>query len=56
MSGITERVRGIPHSNMEDDFYSGYFIPKGATVMANIWFVLQFNFVNLCHNCYSLGP
>ena len=22
---------------MEDDFYEGYFIPKGAIVIANIW-------------------
>ncbi|OAX34999.1 cytochrome P450 [Rhizopogon vinicolor AM-OR11-026] len=26
-----------PHSNMEDDFYRGYFIPKGATIVPNTW-------------------
>ncbi|KAH9477961.1 Cytochrome P450 monooxygenase 208 [Psilocybe cubensis] len=28
---------GFPHSSTEDDFYGGYFIPKGSTLMANIW-------------------
>ncbi|CAE6398389.1 unnamed protein product [Rhizoctonia solani] len=28
---------GIPHSCTEDDEYNGYFIPKGATVVANTW-------------------
>ncbi|KAF8874362.1 cytochrome P450 [Infundibulicybe gibba] len=28
---------GLPHRAMEDDVYEGYFIPKGARVVANIW-------------------
>ncbi|KAI0066585.1 cytochrome P450 [Artomyces pyxidatus] len=32
---------GVPHSTMEDNVYNGYFIPKGATVIANIWAILQ---------------
>ncbi|KAJ6460518.1 cytochrome P450 [Mycena sanguinolenta] len=28
---------GIPHRLMEDDYYDGYFIPKGSTVIANMW-------------------
>ncbi|KAG1739612.1 cytochrome P450 [Suillus lakei] len=28
---------GIPHATSSDDIYNGYFIPKGATVMCNIW-------------------
>ncbi|KAH7912798.1 cytochrome P450 [Hygrophoropsis aurantiaca] len=28
---------GVPHSTMEDDIYNGYFIPKGATIIQNIW-------------------
>ncbi|PPQ78261.1 hypothetical protein CVT25_011720 [Psilocybe cyanescens] len=28
---------GIPHCSAEDDFYDGYFIPKGATVIGNVW-------------------
>ncbi|OAX34961.1 cytochrome P450 [Rhizopogon vinicolor AM-OR11-026] len=47
---------GIVHSNTEDDFYRGYFIPKGASIVPNIWFVLQFNFVILRRNRCSLGP
>jgi len=26
---------GMPHAVMEEDFYKGYRIPKGATVLAN---------------------
>ncbi|PYH88101.1 cytochrome P450 [Aspergillus ellipticus CBS 707.79] len=28
---------GIPHLCTEDDIYDGYWIPKGAVVMPNIW-------------------
>ncbi|KAJ3557933.1 hypothetical protein NM688_g1205 [Phlebia brevispora] len=28
---------GIPRSAMEDDWYDGYFIPKGTTVIENLW-------------------
>ncbi|KAG1855560.1 cytochrome P450 [Suillus subluteus] len=28
---------GIPHTTSNDDTYDGYFIPKGATVISNIW-------------------
>ncbi|KAF9816980.1 hypothetical protein IEO21_03745 [Rhodonia placenta] len=31
----------IPHSVMEDDVYMGYYIPAGATVIANSWAVLH---------------
>jgi len=31
---------GLPHRVMEDDVYEGYFIPKGATVISNIWYML----------------
>ena len=27
----------LPHSTLEDDVYEGYFIPKGTTVLPNIW-------------------
>jgi len=30
---------GLPHRLMEDDFYGGYFIPKGSNVLANIQYV-----------------
>lgn len=29
----------VPHSLQEDDFFEGYFIPKGTWVMANMWCV-----------------
>ncbi|KAH9039822.1 cytochrome P450 [Lactarius pseudohatsudake] len=32
---------GLPHSPTDDDFYRGYFIPKGAVVIANGWAVLH---------------
>ncbi|KAF9476359.1 cytochrome P450 [Pholiota conissans] len=28
---------GAPHELTEDDYYKGYFIPKGTMVMGNIW-------------------
>ncbi|KAL5501294.1 hypothetical protein ACEPAH_8554 [Sanghuangporus vaninii] len=28
---------GVPHMTTEDDIYEGYFIPKGALIMPNIW-------------------
>ncbi|KAF8346573.1 cytochrome P450 [Amanita rubescens] len=32
---------GLPHRLMEDDFYGGYFIPKGSNVLANIHAILH---------------
>ncbi|KAJ3523975.1 hypothetical protein NMY22_g11206 [Coprinellus aureogranulatus] len=32
---------GVPHSTTEDDVYNGYFIPKGAIIMANQWSMLN---------------
>lgn len=29
----------LPHSVVEDDEYRGYRIPKGATIMGNVWYV-----------------
>ncbi|KZV67268.1 cytochrome P450 [Peniophora sp. CONT] len=28
---------GLPHHTTEDDYYEGYFIPKGTIVLANTW-------------------
>ena len=28
---------GLPHVTTEEDVYKGYYIPKGALLMANIW-------------------
>ncbi|KAG1775727.1 cytochrome P450 [Suillus placidus] len=28
---------GVPHATSSDDTYDGHFIPKGTTVMCNIW-------------------
>ncbi|PPQ68463.1 hypothetical protein CVT24_005560 [Panaeolus cyanescens] len=30
-------VMGLPHVSTEDDWYKGYFIPKGTALFANIW-------------------
>jgi cytochrome P450 len=30
-------VLGMPHAVTEDDEYNGYRIPKGATVILNVW-------------------
>lgn len=28
---------GVPHSVIKDDTYKGYTIPKGASVINNVW-------------------
>lgn len=28
---------GLPHLALEDDYYEGYYIPAGTTVLGNIW-------------------
>ncbi|KAJ8474077.1 hypothetical protein ONZ51_g7462 [Trametes cubensis] len=33
--------QGIPHRTIEDDELNGYFIPRGTTVMANVWAFLH---------------
>jgi len=30
-------IMGVPHSVTKDDFYNGWRIPKGATVINNVW-------------------
>jgi cytochrome P450 len=32
---------GVPHATSSDDVYDGYFIPKGAIIMYNIWGIAQ---------------
>jgi cytochrome P450 len=29
---------GLPHRTTEDDIWDGYWIPKGAAVLPNVWF------------------
>jgi cytochrome P450 len=28
---------GVPHKSSADDWYEGYFIPKGSVVITNVW-------------------
>ncbi|KAK7460413.1 hypothetical protein VKT23_009133 [Stygiomarasmius scandens] len=32
---------GLSHYSLEDDIYEGHFIPKGTTVVGNVWAVLH---------------
>ncbi|EGN96539.1 hypothetical protein SERLA73DRAFT_184621 [Serpula lacrymans var. lacrymans S7.3] len=32
---------GVPHATTNDDNFEGYFIPKGATIVTNIWAMAQ---------------
>ncbi|KAF8889423.1 cytochrome P450 [Gymnopilus junonius] len=34
-------VTTAPHATKEDNMYEGYFIPKGALIIANIWYMLH---------------
>jgi len=31
---------GLPHMTTQDDVFNGYLIPKGAIILANIWYAL----------------
>jgi hypothetical protein len=33
---------GLPHLVTQDDIHAGYFIPKGTTIFANIWYTSLF--------------
>jgi cytochrome P450 len=35
---------GTPHANTEDDYYNGFFIPKGSTILGNLWAVCPSSF------------
>lgn len=43
---------GLPHMTTDDDIFNGYLIPKGALVIANIWYGLS----SLLIYCLSLFP
>lgn len=34
-------IGGVPHANVNDDEYEGYFIPAGTSIYANIWSILH---------------
>lgn len=34
-------ILGVPHAVTQDDEYMGYKIPKGASVMWNVWWVVS---------------
>ncbi|KAF2186188.1 putative cytochrome P450 [Zopfia rhizophila CBS 207.26] len=36
----------VPHSNSRDDEYNGYFIPKGSSLMMNVWTLNNTNRTN----------
>ena len=36
---------GVPHRIVADDEYNGYLLPRGATVLVNIWYVAHLS----CH-------
>jgi hypothetical protein len=52
---------GFAHSSTEDDYVRGYFIPKGAIVMANVQYVQASDYrsdrqtLNLADNTNPIG-
>lgn len=52
-------VLGVPHAVTQDDSYLGYHIPKGATVIFNVWYVCVYtSWIPgvVVSNRRSLGP
>lgn len=45
---------GIPHSVSQDDYYNGYFIPKGTVVVPVRYFVFSIYFTVSLFRCCSL--
>jgi len=41
VASISSSLAGVPHAVTQDDVYAGFFIPKGATVIGNIWAILH---------------
>ena len=35
--------KGLPHTLRQDDVYEGYNLPKGTTVLSNVWCVFCLN-------------
>lgn len=44
-------VLGVPHRVMRDDEYMGYKIPKGASVINNVWYVYM---VHISHETVQI--
>jgi hypothetical protein len=40
-SPLNHHPIGIPHATAEDDVYEGYCIPRGSTILVNIWHILS---------------
>ena len=39
---------GLPHTSTVDDIFEGYFIPKGATVLPNVWSATLLSSLSSC--------
>lgn len=37
MRWMPTAILGVPHAPIRDDFYEGYRIPKGSSVVYNVW-------------------
>ncbi|KAJ7928089.1 cytochrome P450 [Mycena leptocephala] len=44
---------GVAHAASADDIYNGYFIPKGATVISNIWAMTRDESIYLEPECFN---
>ncbi|KLO09952.1 cytochrome P450 oxidoreductase OrdA-like protein [Schizopora paradoxa] len=45
---------GVPRATQEDDYYDGYFIPKGAVIITNAWQICHDP--TLYHDPFSFKP
>jgi cytochrome P450 len=48
-------ILGVPHSVIQDDTYNGWVIPKGATIINNVWYVKPLHFIPIRKVLLGLG-
>jgi len=53
---VDRDISAVAHRVQEDDIHDGFYIPKGALVIPNIWLVLKYTETTLVLTFYSVFP